>query len=639
MSTCHWCHVMAHESFEDDEVAELLNREFVSIKVDREERPDVDHLYMTVCQAMTGHGGWPLTVVMTPDRKPFFVGTYFPKQRRYGRPGLTDILQQLADKWKEDRERVVGISEQIIDDMQKRTLANLKGEVSRETLDQAYRMYRQLYDAEYGGFGEAPKFPTPHNLSFLLRYYKRTGEPEALAMVERTLEAMHRGGMYDHIGFGFARYSTDKKWLVPHFEKMLYDNALLVMAYVEAYQATGKRYYADVAERVIEYVLRNMTDPEGGFYSAEDADSEGEEGRFYVWTPDEVLDILGADEGELFCELYDITEDGNFEGRNIPNLIQADIATFAKRKSLDPAELVRRIEASRRKLFEAREQRVHPGKDDKILTSWNGLMIMALAKAAKALGEPRYAEAAAKATGFIRTKLRRDDGRLLARYRDGEAAFPAYLDDYAFLIWGLIELYEATFRIDCLKQAQELCRDMLRLFWDEENGGLFFTGSDGEELFSRPKEIYDGAMPSGNSAAALSLLKLSRYGYDAGLAQKAEEQIRAFAGAVSSYPSGHTLFLMALDFAYGEPSEIVIAGDPDAPDTKEMIRAVHAQFLPNALLVLHPPGDAGAATSAVIPMAQDKRMLGGRATAYVCRDFACQEPTNDVEDLLQLASK
>ncbi|KIL39490.1 hypothetical protein SD70_19585 [Gordoniibacillus kamchatkensis] len=628
---------MAHESFEDDEVAALLNREFVSIKVDREERPDVDHLYMTVCQAMTGQGGWPLTVVLTPDKKPFFAGTYFPKQRRYGRPGIVDILTQLADKWKEDHERVAGLSDQIIDEMKKRTLASLKGDVSQETLDKAYRMYKQLYDAEYGGFGDAPKFPTSHNLSFLLRYYRRTGEADALAMVEKTLEGMHRGGMYDHLGFAFARYSTDRKWLVPHFEKMLYDNALLVMTYVEAYQATNKRYYADVAERIIEYVLRDMTDPEGGFYSAEDADSEGGEGKFYVWTPDEVTDVLGADEGELICELYDISEHGNFEGRSIPNLIHADLATFAKRKSLDPAELGQRIEASRQKLFEAREGRIHPGKDDKILTAWNGLMIMALAKAAKALGEPRYAEAAARAVRFIRSKLVREDGRLLARYRDGEAAYPAYLDDYAFLVWGLIELYEATFRIEYLKQAQELNRDMLRLFWDEEEGGLFFTGSDGEELFTRPKEIYDGALPSGNSAATLNLLKLAKYGYDAKLAQKAEEQIRAFAGAVSSYPSGHALFLIALDFAYGEPMEIIIAGAPDAADTEAMIRAVHRQFVPNALLVLHPPGEAGAETSAVIPMVQDKRMLGGRATAYVCRDFSCQEPTNDVEDLSSLA--
>jgi hypothetical protein len=627
---------MAHESFEDDEVAELLNRDFVSIKVDREERPDVDHLYMTVCQAMTGQGGWPLTVVLTPEKKPFFAGTYYPKQRRYGRPGLVDILQQLADKWKEDRERVVGISEQIIDEMQKRVLSNLEGEVSAETLDKAYHMYEQLYDAEHGGFGSAPKFPTSHNLSFLLRYYKRTGKPEALAMVERTLEAMHRGGMYDHIGYGFARYSTDAKWLVPHFEKMLYDNALLVMTYIEAYQVTGKRYYADVAEQVIAYVLRDMTAPEGGFYSAEDADSEGEEGKFYVWTPDEVLEVLGAEEGELICDLFDITEEGNFEGRSIPNLIAADTMTFARRKGLDPEELGQRVDAARRKLFAHREQRVHPSKDDKILTAWNGLMIMALAKAAKALDEPKYATAAVRAAHFLRTKLRREDGRLLARYRDGEAAFPAYVDDYAFLVWGLIELYEATFRIEYLQEAQALNREMMRLFWDDEDGGLFFTGSDGEELFSRPKEIYDGAMPSGNSAALLNMLKLSKLGYDAALAQKAEEHIRAFGGAVSSYPSGHALFLMALDFAYGEPEEIVIAGNPEAEDTQEMICTVRTQFVPNALVMLHPPGEEGAKVAAVIPMVQDKRMLGGRATAYVCRDFSCQQPTNDVEDLLGL---
>jgi uncharacterized protein YyaL (SSP411 family) len=630
---------MAHESFEDEEVASLLNRDFVPVKVDREERPDVDNLYMSVCQALNGHGGWPLTVVLTPDKKPFFAGMYFPKQRRYGRPGLMDILRQLAGKWSEDRERVVSLSEQIIDETQKRMLSELQGYVSEKTLDKAYRMFEQLYDPEFGGFGDAPKFPTSHNISFLLRYYKRTGEPKALEMAERTLEAMYRGGMYDHIGFGFARYSTDKKWLVPHFEKMLYDNALLTMTYIEAYQATGNRRYADVAERIIEYVLRDMTSSEGAFYSAEDADSEGEEGKFYVWTPDEVLRVLGAEDGEMICELYDITEEGNFEGRSIPNLIAADVATFARRKGMEPESFFRRVEACRQKLFARREQRVHPGKDDKVLTSWNGLMIAALAKAAKALDKPQYAEAAERAANFLLEKLRRDDGRLLARYRDGDAAFPAYLDDYAFLVWGFIELYEATFRTGYLRHAAELNRDMLGLFWDAKQGGLFFTGRDAEELFSRPKEIYDGALPSGNSAAAMNLLKLSKLLYDAELAQKAEEQLKAFAGAVDAYPAGHALFLAALDYAYGEAEEIVIAGDPVNADTQEMLRTIRSQYLPNAIVLLHPPGAEGEAVRTLVPMVADKLMLGGRATAYVCRDFACQSPTNDVEELAGLQSK
>ncbi|KEQ24302.1 hypothetical protein ET33_08405 [Paenibacillus tyrfis] len=628
---------MERESFEDEEVAALLNRDYIAVKVDREERPDVDNLYMSVCQAMTGRGGWPLTVVMTPEKKPFFAGTYFPKARKHGRHGLMDVLPQLAGKWREDPAKVAEIGEQIVEDTQSRMIANMEGELSDDILARAYRFYEEVYDPAHGGFGDAPKFPTSHNLSFLLWYWKRTGEAKALDMVENTLDWMHRGGLYDHIGYGFARYSTDERWLVPHFEKMLYDNALLTMTYMEAYQATGKRKYADIAEQVIAYVLRDMTDPEGGFYSAEDADSEGEEGKFYVWTPDEVVQLLGEEEGELYCQVYDITGAGNFEGRSIPNLIDATVDTSARRMQLDVTELKMRLEASRRKLFDHREQRIHPHKDDKILTSWNGLMIMALAKAAKALHKPEYAQAARKAADFILTKLRREDGRLLARYRDGEAAYLGYVDDYAFLVWGLIELYEASFDHSLLQQAVELNRDMLRLFWDEEKGGLFFYGEDGERLFMRPKEIYDGAMPSGNSAAALNLHKLARYTYDAALSQKAEEQLKAFAGSVERYPSGHALFLMAVDLAFGAPSEIVIAGDPAKEETHAMIREVHRAFLPHALTILHPVGGAGAEeVGRLIPLVQDKRPLGGRATAYVCENYACQSPVSDLEELREL---
>ncbi|TBL80164.1 thioredoxin domain-containing protein [Paenibacillus thalictri] len=635
-STCHWCHVMEHESFEDEEVAKLLNRDFIAIKVDREERPDVDNLYMTVCQAMTGQGGWPLTIVMTPEKKPFFAGTYFPKKRRYNRAGLMEILPQLAGKWTEDQERISLIGQQIIEETQKRMLSNLEGELSEETLHQAFSIYESNFDAQYGGFGNAPKFPTSHNLSFLLRYYKRTGKEEALRMVEKTLDAMSRGGVYDHIGFGFARYSTDDQWLVPHFEKMLYDNALLTMTYIEAYQITGKRRYAEVAEQICTYVLRDMTDPEGGFYCAEDADSEGVEGKFYVWTPDEIKRVLGEDDGELYCDAYDITADGNFEGHNIPNLIAVSLESFVRLKGGDPDQLRSRLEISRQKLFEHREKRVHPHKDDKILTSWNGLMIMALAKAAKALQKPEYAQAAAKAADFIEQKLRREDGRLLARYRDGEAAFLGYLDDYAFLAWGLTELYEATFELVYLQRAIQLCEEMIRLFWDNDKGGFFFYGEDGEQLFTRPKEIYDGAMPSGNSAAALLLLRLGKYAYNAAFSQKADEQLRAFAGAVERYPAGHALFLMALDYAYGPTKEIVIAGDPAKEDTQAMLQTVQMKFLPNAIIILHPTGPAGSEVMRTCPLVEDKRALGGRATAYVCENFACHSPTDELEELEML---
>lgn len=638
-SCCHWCHVMSYESFEDQTIADMLNKDFISIKVDREERPDIDNIYMAVCQAMTGQGGWPLTVFLTPEKKPFFAGTYFPRSRKYNRAGLVEVVAQLAGKWREDADRVREVGEQIIQETTNRLLEHQPGgELTEETLHEAFRLYESTFDPEFGGFGDAPKFPTSHNLSFLLRYYKKTGNERALEMVEKTLDAMHRGGMYDHIGFGFSRYSTDNQWLVPHFEKMLYDNALLLMTYTEAYQVTGKAKYAEVAEQIITYILRDMTDVEGAFYSAEDADSEGEEGKFYVWTPDEVELVLGIDEGDLFSELFDITESGNFEGHNIPNLIQTTPSSFAKRKQIPLDQLKQRMEEARVKLFEHREKRIHPGKDDKILTAWNGLMIAALSKAARAMDNPAYAEAAAKAADFLLRELRREDGRLLARYRDGEAAFPGYVDDYAFLVWGLIELYETTFELRYLREAVQLNAELLRLFGDEEKGGLFFYGSDAEQLLTRPKEIYDGAMPSGNAAAALNMQRLARLTYDAKLSQAADEQLQAFAGAVESYPPAHALMLAALDFAYSEASEIVIAGDPAKPETQHMLRAVQRQFLPNALLILHPPGEEGEEVRKLIPLVQDKMPLAGRATAYVCHNFACQAPTQDLEDLENLSA-
>lgn len=630
---------MERESFEDEEVAELLNRDFISIKVDREERPDVDHLYMAVCQAMTGQGGWPLTVIMTAEKKPFFAGTYFPKRRKHNRIGLMDLCSQIAENWSSDREHIVQAGDHIVAETQSRMLANLQGEIDENSLIKAFDMYVRMYDADYGGFGTVPKFPTSHNLSLLLRNYHKTGNKDALEMVEKTLDSMFRGGMYDHVGFGFSRYSTDAKWLVPHFEKMLYDNALLAMTYIEAYQVTGKTKYADVAEQIFTYVLRDMTDKEGAFYCAEDADSEGEEGKFYVWTPEEIMDVLGAEKGELYCKVYDITQEGNFEGNNIPNLIHKDVEEYATLKNVPTAELRVTLEEARQQLFQHREQRIHPHKDDKILTSWNGLFIMALAKGAKALQKPEYADAAKRAVDFILNRMRREDGRLLVRYRDGEAAFPGYLDDYAFLVWGLIELYEATFEIDYLREAVELNREMLTLFWDEEKDGLFFYGNDSEQLFIRSKEIYDGAMPSGNSAAALNLVKLSRYTNNVELSQKADQQLKAFAGAVERYPAGHALFLAAVDMAYSPSSEIVIAGDPEDEDTQAMIASLQKRYAPNSLLIMNPTGVASRNVETVIPWVQGKTALGGKATAYVCENFACQSPTMDTKKLMEMLRK
>ncbi|MDA8353868.1 MAG: thioredoxin domain-containing protein [Firmicutes bacterium] len=631
-STCHWCHVMARESFADEEVAHLLNKEYVSVKVDREERPDVDNLYMSVCQALTGHGGWPLTIIMTPDKEPFFAGTYYPKQAVQGMPGLLDVLAQVAQAWKEERDKVLEAGRKITHAIQSQLKITHAGEVGPEEMDEAYQHFKSSYDPQYGGFGQAPKFPRPHDFLFLLRYGKKNNEPFALSMVEHTLEAMRRGGIYDQIGYGFARYSVDRHWLVPHFEKMLYDNAMLAYAYLETYQVTRKDFYAETAREIFTYVLRDMTSPEGGFYSAEDADSEGVEGKFYVWTPEEVQEVLGEEEGELFCEYYDINDKGHFEGKSIPNLIDQSLADFAARKNFSESDVRSWLEKSRKRLFQAREGRVRPHKDDKILTSWNGLMIAALAKGGRVLGDERYIEAAEKAAQFLLEKLRDKKGRLLARYREGEAAILGYLDDYAFFIWGLIELYEASFRPKYLKLALELNRKMLELFQDEEADGLYFTGKDAEELLTRTKEIYDGAIPSGNSVAALNLARLARLTGDTELRDQADRQIKAFAGSISNAPMAFSFFLTAVQFFQGEPKEIVITGPAGDETTQNMLRYVQLQFLPEAVLLYKPEGE-GDQLSRLVPFTMEQRTVDGRATAYICENFACHTPATSLTEL------
>lgn len=617
MSTCHWCHVMERESFEDEEVAALLNEKYISIKVDREERPDIDHIYMTVCQAMTGQGGWPLSIIMTPERKPFFAGTYFPKRAKWGRPGVMEIFTRLAEVWEQDRQQIDEHVKHIHDTLVPHMSRTDPGTVSRETLQEAVKRYAAQFDHTYGGFGDAPKFPTPHNLLFLLRQWKATGDAQTLAMVTKTLDSMYQGGIYDHVGFGFARYSVDREWLVPHFEKMLYDNALLAYTYLEGYQATGNELYARVAREIFTYVLRDMTDPEGGFYSAEDADSEGEEGKFYVWTPDEVIEVLGDERGKRYCATYDITPSGNFEGRSIPNLIHSSV----------PARLSDEMEQARERLFAHREKRIHPGKDDKILTSWNGLMIAALAKGYRVLGEEAYRAAAERAVSFIWTHLRDKDGRLLARYRDGEAAYLGYADDYAFLTWGLLELYEATQAAEYLQRALSLTDDLLRLFWDDADGGLFFYGSDAEQLFARPKEIYDGATPSGNGVTAYNLLRLYQLTGRPELQAKAEQLLTAFAGAIAHHPPGYSFSLMALQLLTVPTRQIVIAGRADDPQTAAFLTAASQGYQPFSFLVLHDPDQP---LETLAPAAADKQMQAGQVAAYICANFACQAPLMDV---------
>lgn len=499
---------MEKESFESEEVAAILNKNYIAIKVDREERPDVDSIYMTVCQALIGSGGWPLTIFMTPDKKPFYAGTYFPKESKYKLPGIMDILNSIAEQWKEKSEDIVDSSEKIVNHIKsmgtKDSQIELGEELGEDEIHNAFNSFNSVFDKNYGGFGRAPKFPSPHNLRFLLRYWKNYNEPKALQMVEKTLEAMYEGGIFDHIGFGFSRYSTDEKWLVPHFEKMLYDNALLSAVYVEAFEATGKGFYKEVAEKIFTYILRDMTSPEGAFYSAEDADSEGEEGKYYVFTLNEVSLVLGEQFYKTYCEHYNITKEGNFEGHNIPNLIGKKSSSNVNK------DLERKLERMRQNLFEYRERRVHPYKDDKILTSWNGLMIAALAHGGRVFENSLYIHKAEEAMDFILSTMINENGRLMARYREGEIAHLGYLEDYAFLVHALIELYEANFNIKYLSKALELNENMLKLFKDEDQGGLFLYGIDGEELIVRPKDIYDGAIPSGNSVATLNMLRLAR---------------------------------------------------------------------------------------------------------------------------------
>jgi len=641
-STCHWCHVMEHESFEDREVARLMNQAFVCIKVDREERPDIDNVYMTVCQMLTGSGGWPLTIVMTPDKRPFFAGTYFPKRSRFGRIGLMELIPRLQKIWSERKDEVVKSANQIAASLQRTTRAAAGEALDESVLNLAAEQLTARFDREHGGFGRAPKFPTPHNLLFLLRHWKRTGNERLLDLVEKTLQALRRGGIYDHVGFGFHRYSTDRHWLVPHFEKMLYDQALLAMAYTEAYQATGKDEYQRTAREVLTYVLRDMTSPEGGFYSAEDADSEGEEGKFYLWTADEIRHVLTSEEAELAVKVFNVQEAGNFAeeaarrrtGRNILHLTRP-LPEIAAELGLPEADLRKRLEAIRRKLFAVRERRVHPHKDDKILTDWNGLMIAALAKAARAFDKPRYAEAAQRAANFILKTLRNPDGRLLHRFRDGQAALPAHVDDYAFLIWGLLELYESTFDVRRLEAALALNRDALEHFWDEQGGGFYFTATDAEELLVRQKEIYDGAVPSGNSVAMLNLLRLARITGDPALEERAERIARAFAADVRRAPIAYTQLMVALDFAAGPSYEVVVAGDRQAKDTRPMLTALRSSFVPNKVVLFRPSDEESPAITRVAEFTRAQRATGGRATAYVCQGGACKQPTTDVAEMLQ----
>ena len=622
-ATCHWCHVMAHESFEDGGVAAVINRHFVPVKVDREERPDIDARYMTVAQMMTGSGGWPLTIVMTPEREPFFAATYLPREPRMGLSGIITILNRISHFWRSEPEKVAEDCAAIMKTVERYHRFS-PGEASAEgdAEPTALRQLREMYNAAWGGFGEAPKFPMPFNISFLLRQWKKNGDSNLLEFVEHTLRQMRQGGIFDQIGFGFHRYSVDRQWLVPHFEKMLYDQALVSINYLEAYQATGNAFYRQVAEEIFAFVLREMTSPEGAFYAALDADSEGEEGKFYVWSTTEVSEVLGEEDAKVFCRMFDITDRGNFEGKNIPHLPLA-VDNFAVQQGEVTERLLLRLERWRERLLDAREKRVRPFRDEKILTAWNGMMIAALAKGHAVAGDGRYLLAAERCVEVIGKRLISADGRLMRSYHLGRAPVPGFLEDYASLIWGLISLHEANGGISFLDLAVRLATDMLRLFRDSETGICYDSGSDTEEILLRLADTHDGVTPSGNSLAALVLCKLGRMTENAPFLAAGREIVSAVLRKGAQQPTAHLAMFEAKEFADAQPMEIKFTGPSDSPAIRSMVLALNQRFMPN-LVIRHAP-EAHAADRAA-----------GEAAAYVCGGGACFPPVLSAAELEKL---
>jgi uncharacterized protein YyaL (SSP411 family) len=656
-STCHWCHVMARESFESEEIARILNERFVPIKVDREERPDVDRVYMTYVQATTGGGGWPMSVWLTPDLKPFLGGTYFPPDDRWGRPGFKNVLLQIAEAWQRDRARLVASSEHVLQELRKASEApgtTAAPGLEPSLLARAYEALKTSYEPRYGGFGGAPKFPRPSAPAFLLRYHARTGTRDALDMVLFTLRKMAAGGMHDHLGGGFHRYSVDERWHVPHFEKMLYDQAQLAATYLDAYQITHEVFFAETARDILDYVRRDLAGPQGQFYSAEDADSpvpshpqEHAEGAFYVWEQSEIAGLLGPRSAGIFGFHYGVENEGNasgdaqgeLAGKNVL-MVSYSVEETASRFAL-PVEAVRdELEQARRRLFEARAKRPRPQVDDKTIAAWNGLMISGFARAFQVLGEDKYLASARAAADFIRRKLYdAKSGTLLRRYWRGDAGIEGYLDDYAFLIQGLLDLYEASFDVDDLMWALALQKKQDDLFWDTGAGGYFNTGGTDATILLRLKEDYDGAEPSANSVAVLNLSRLAQMTDSADSAeygQKADRTLAAFSRVLTAAPHAMPQMMSAFAFRLDKPRQIVIAGTPDAPDTRALMRAVHERFLPNKILLLA-DGGAGQKTLALHnEFVGGLVRIDGKATAYVCEDYACRLPTSDVATMEEL---
>jgi uncharacterized protein YyaL (SSP411 family) len=650
-STCHWCHVMERESFENEQIAAVLNENFVPIKVDREERPDIDRIYMTYVQATTGGGGWPMSVWLTPELKPFVGGTYFPPVDRYGRPGFTTVLHRIAEAWTKDRDRIVESSDNVIEQLRKETqfASGAGAVVSKDVLDSGFAVFRRTFDTRRGGFGSAPKFPRPVTHNFLLRYYARTKNKEALDMVTQTLHAMAKGGMNDHLGGGFHRYSVDANWFVSHFEKMLYDQAQLAISYLEAFQITGDKELADTARHIFDYVLRDMLDAEGGFYSAEDADSvidpakpeEKGEGAFYIWKQSEIESVLGQPTAKYFCYQFGVEPNGNvredpqneFAGKNILFLAHP-VEETAEHFDKPVEEVALSIAESKAKLLAQRSKRVRPHLDDKVLTAWNGLMISAFAKGGAILSEPRYTAAARRAADFILTRLHNPKtGILLRRYRQQDAAIPGFLDDYAFFSQGLLDLYEADFHLPYLQMSIKLTEKQIELFEDKSGGGFFSTAVDDASLVMRIKEDYDGAEPSGNSVAASNLLRLAQMTDRKDFRDAADRLLRAFSQRITASPVAAPQMLAAFEFTMSKPKQIVLVGAEGLP---ELLRELNSRFLPNKIVLLVDAEPSRKALSAYLPVLETMTEKGGQATAYVCENYACQLPTADPKKFAEL---
>ena len=636
-SACHWCHVMERESFENETIAGLMNQDFINIKVDREERPDVDAIYMSAVQMLTGQGGWPMTMFLTPQGKPFYGGTYYPPTDHYGRPGFPRVLAAVAESWKERPEEIEAMGRELLAQLDETNdlARHLSDSLLTPTLlSNAFDALSNQFDRQYGGFGSSPKFPQPANLDFLLRFHAQSKRAEPLAMVEKTLHRMALGGIYDQLGGGFHRYSVDQVWLVPHFEKMLYDNAQLAQTYIRCYQATGNTFYRGVAEEILEYVMREMTSPEGGFFSAQDADSEGEEGRFFVWTPTEVRAILGDRDAEVFGSFFDITLAGNWEGTNILRVVQ-EAPQVASQFGLSIEETATILYTGRARLFTEREKRIKPHLDDKILTAWNGLMLAAFAEVAAVLNNATFRDVALKNASFLQQNMTLRDAegnlRLLRTYRNGHAKLNAYLEDYACFADGLLHLYEATFDVPWLTLARDLTTSMFAYFWDEQNGGFFATSSDHETLIQRPKDWDDNATPSGNSVALDVLLRLAILTGENSYRDSAARVLRRLGSTLEKHPYSFARCLSALDFYLAETKEVAIIGDRTTDATQTLLQTVYSLYLPNKIVV---QADGPDTAPREIPLLAARPLRDGKPTAYVCSNFTCKEPVITADTLL-----